>query len=108
MDKHLRAAIMLWIGALASLPFSASAAPCCHHTNFYMFPSGPKFYQCCSGAPDPVSTQLMGKPSAAYQEALRESARSKVTINEKSPYIVRKSLEASCVNQSELTPFEKF
>jgi hypothetical protein len=105
MARHLRATVVvLWISTLASTPFSASAAPCCRFTNFYLFPSGPKFYQCCSGAPDLVFQQLVSTPSAADPEALR----SKVTLNEKSTYIVRKGLEGSCVNLSELTPFEKF
>jgi hypothetical protein len=106
MAKHPRSPVMLWICALVSMPFSASAINNCSTTNFYMFPAGQTIYQCCSGAPE-FPTQF-SPFSAADQEAPKESARSKVTINEKSSYTVRKSLQARCVNLAELTPHEKF
>ena len=110
MPKYCRIAIAFQVGALASLFFSAPALgkPCCMFQNFYLFPSGPNYYQCCSGPPDFVlENPLVGVPSGAEQEALRAKPRSSVTLNEKSARTLSAGVEQSCVKLSELTPLER-
>ncbi|MGH9363152.1 MAG: hypothetical protein ACRD2T_14675 [Thermoanaerobaculia bacterium] len=106
MARHRRFGIAFWLVALASMPYSAPALgePCCRFENFYLFPSGPNYYQCCSGLPDFVlENSLVGVPSSVEQA----SPRSSVTINEKGGRALRRGVEQSCVKLSDLTPLER-
>lgn len=134
MAEYRRAAVALWAGALASMPFPAPAlgpaanhnpvqtqeiaeseaytpvqfAVCCKFTNYYLFPSGPNFYQCCAAPPEfVVATPLTSGSSAAGQEAQRVNLPSTVTVNEKNTRVLKRGVEPSCVNLSELTPLER-
>lgn len=107
MARHRRIAVALLVAASAAMPISA--APCCKFTNYYLFPSGPNFYQCCAAPPElVVANPLVSSPTASDQEALESSPRIYVTINEKSARILRRGVEPSCVNLSELTPLQRF
>jgi hypothetical protein len=121
MAKHSLVAITLWICTLASMPFSASAINACSQTEYFSVATNPTYYQCCAGLPTEVKALtlvLSGLPkevpevldpfSGANPEALRESSYSKVTINEKSPYIVLKdALSMSCVNVAKVSQTER-
>ena len=133
MPKTRIAAGALVVAALASLPPSAPAleppasddpaqtqspaqggasppvllAPCCKFTNYYLFPSGPVYLQCCAPLSEPVAALPLSGPSAAAQEAPGESLQSTVTINKENARVLARGVEPTCVRLSELTPLER-
>ena len=90
-----------------SKPDPVQLQPCCRFTNYYLWPSGPIYYQCCAAPPELVADPLSSGSSPAASEVPRLPP-GKVTINEKNPRVLGRGVESTCVNLSELTPFERF
>jgi len=84
---------------------SVLQAPCCRFVNFYLWPSEPQHYRCCSGLPDQVVSPALGGPAPGAVPPTYD--RVVVTPNASNPRIVRRSSEPICVNLSQLTPIER-
>lgn len=123
MAAH-RSAVLFLLGALApvALPIQAAdqapvvgydadapaaLAPPRRFVNYYLFPLGPNFYQCCTEREDVIADVPLAAPSAAGEEASGASPPAGVTIADTRGRVLRSSARTACIRHSELTPAER-
>jgi len=107
MRNHRDLIACTFIAALL-LSATAMAAPCRKLTNTYLWPTAPKYYECCTSRPELVlaaeTSPTLGDDS---DEGYPERPRSVVTLNPHSTSVLRQSVEATCVDLSDLSLVER-
>lgn len=83
----------------------AALAPPRRFVNYYLFPQGPIFYQCCTEH-EPVVTQAPAPP-AADEGAPPGGPPAGLTIADTRGRVLRQSARTACIRHSELTPVER-
>lgn len=123
MANH-RTAVLFMLGAVApaALPIPAAAqapvasydagapaalAPPRRFVNYYLFPLGPIFYQCCTEREPVIADPTLAAPAADGEEAPPASPPAGVTIAETRGRVLRQSARTACIRHSELTPAER-
>ena len=107
MRNHCELVTCAFIAALL-LSVAANAAPCSKLTNTYLWPMAPKYYECCTDRPElVVAAELSSTLDEGSNEGYPERPRSVVTPNQHSASVLRQSVEATCVDLSDLSPLER-
>lgn len=81
--------------------------PCAKQIKTYLYPTAPKYYQCCVPLPElEVEKKFDDNSSAKDQEPRQMESNTRISVKGRNPHVLARGFEQSCVNLSDLTPLE--